>query len=179
MTFALDLGLIGAIISPCGQYRYMLRRRLGPSPRTACFIMLNPSTADATTDDPTIRRCCDFTRREGCGELVVVNLFAFRSPDPAQLQAVTDPIGPDNHAHVTGQADRAVRQHLDYQKPGVVICAWGVGGRFMDQDLTVLGWLDAEGITPHCLGLTKHGDPRHPLYVRGDAPLVPFAGRRP
>ena len=61
---------------------------------------------------------------------------------------------------------------------GPVICAWGAHGAFMDQDLTVLGWLDNEAIKPVCLGLTHGGHPKHPLYVRADAPLIPFKGRR-
>lgn len=69
-----------AVISACGRYRYLLTRQVRPGSRTATFVMLNPSTADATSDDPTIRRCSGFARRLGCGKLVILNLFAVRQP---------------------------------------------------------------------------------------------------
>ena len=83
-----------AVISGCGTYRYLLTRRAGPGERAAAFILLNPSTADAATDDPTIRRCLGFARRWGCGRFFVLNLFAFRATYPAELRWADDPIGP-------------------------------------------------------------------------------------
>jgi hypothetical protein len=166
----------GAMISRDGRYRYILTRGAGmeQAQRWMCFVMLNPSTADATQDDPTIRRCLGFARRERCDGLVVVNLFALRATHPMTLQAdgMGDPVGPENFDYVQFAVDRLARRHL-------VVCAWGIHGRYMDQDLTMLGWLQRFEARPLCLGITAAGDPRHPLYVRGETPLQPFSGRQP
>lgn len=150
-----------AIISPCGLYRYRLSRRWDDGP-TCVFVMLNPSTADAAQDDPTIRRCIGFAKREGCGALDVVNLFAFRATSPAHMKAAPDPIGLDNDDHVMCALVDA---------DGPVIAAWGAHGSFRGRDSTVRLLTD---VPMSCLGLTKAGAPRHPLYVRGDAPLIAF-----
>jgi hypothetical protein len=89
-----------AVLSDCGTYRYRLGRRWAEGP-VDVWIMLNPSTADATVDDRTIRRCMEFSRRWGAGALVVGNLFALRATDPAELVRHPDPIGPDNDEHLT------------------------------------------------------------------------------
>jgi hypothetical protein len=155
-----------AVISSCGRYRYQLSRQLGPSPQVATFIMLNPSTADASQDDPTIRRCIGFARQWGCGQLVVLNLFAFRATDPADLKRTADPVGPENK-HWFAKA---------LTGDGPVVCGWGVHGTHRDQDRVVLGWLRELGIQPVALGLTKDGHPKHPLYVPYSAGLVGFTG---
>lgn len=179
-----------AVISPDGRYRYQLRRRVGPSARPCAFVMLNPSTADATEDDPTIRRCMAFAARWGCGELIVVNLFAVRATKPAEMLKADDPVGPDNMEHIKKVADYVARGILaeDRRGPfrhlaGPVVCAWGNHGPYMGQDETVLGWLEAEGVTPMALKVTKAGEPCHPLYL--PATLEPRAlaelrvGQRP
>lgn len=172
MTATLTLPLEeNAVISDCGRYRYRLTRDLSPNPRTATFILLNPSTADATNDDPTIRRCLGFARRWGCGRLAVLNLFAFRATDPSEMKRADDPVGPDNQAWFE-------RTLIDDLSIGPVVCGWGVHGEFMEQDRVVLGWLQVLGVQPHALGTTKDGHPRHPLYLPGDAELVRFPGRR-
>jgi hypothetical protein len=132
--------------------------------------MLNPSTADATNDDPTIRRCIGFARHWGCGRLVVLNLFAVRATDPADMKRADDPVGPENRDWF----DRTLRD----SHGGPVVCAWGVHGAYMEQDLTVLGWLDRVGVEPLALGVTREGHPKHPLYLPYSAALVPFAGSR-
>lgn len=157
--------LSGAVLSPCGTYRYTLDRVWDASLLTALFIMLNPSTADASEDDPTIRRCRSFATREGCGGLTVVNLFALRSTDPAALTSHPDPVGPQNDVHIALALDR---------QPAVVIAAWGAHPFAKPRAAQVAGLLTAHGGQPQCLGVTKNGDPRHPLYVRGDAPLAPW-----
>lgn len=167
----------GALMSVDGRYRYRLTRRIGPGLRIAAFIMLNPSTADADVDDPTIRRCIGFARRWGCGHLIVVNLFAFRATSPRDMMAAADPVGPDNHEAVVDAAEAATQLVPPDGVRGRLICAWGAHGGFMDQDRTVMGWLDEIDARPEALGLTKHGHPRHPLYVPADAEPVPFAGR--
>jgi hypothetical protein len=158
-----------AVISSCGRYRYLLTRRFGPQDRTATFIMLNPSTADAVTDDPTIRRCIGFARRWRCGRLVVLNLFARRATDPASMKRAEDPVGPENQTWF----DRTFRDGHD--EP--VVCAWGIHGRHMEQDLAVVGWLESYGVKLLALGSTREGHPRHPLYLPRNAELVPFSGR--
>jgi hypothetical protein len=130
--------------------------------------MLNPSTADATTDDPTIRRCIGFARREGMGRLVVVNLFAYRATKPENLRRVTRDVarGPLNVQHV----DDAISEVGLYG--GILIAAWGAAPPRPRINVERLARTHRVPIV--CLGHTSGGDPRHPLYVRGDAPLVPF-----
>ena len=148
-----------AVLSECGLYRYRLERRWADGPK-ALFIMLNPSTADAEKDDPTIRRCISFAKREGCGGLIVVNLFAFRATEPDALLLADDPIGPDN----PGALAAAVADC-----DGPLIAAWGAWPGARAAGEAVVRKL---GPRARCLGLTKAGSPRHPLYVAGDAPLI-------
>jgi hypothetical protein len=157
-----------ATVSECGRYRYDLRRTLGGRPgKAACFLMLNPSTAGAEKDDPTIRKCVGFTRRWGCAELVVVNLFAYRATRPRDLQAAADPVGRENRRHVMSA--------LEHARGGLVVCAWGAHGAWRSQDATVRGWIREAGAEPVCLGLTNGGHPRHPLYLPYTAELVPYS----
>jgi hypothetical protein len=149
------------------RFRYVLRRRWAPGPAFV-VIGLNPSTADETNDDPTIRRCIGFARREGCGAYVMLNLFAARSPDPAILRVPNpwDVIGPGNDAAI----DREAR------KAGRVVAAWGntdarLHAKRIDRVLALLILADVRVM---CLGVTKDGHPRHPLYLRADAPLVDY-----
>jgi len=166
-----------AVISECGRYRYWLRRRLGKSDlRKVVFCMLNPSTADATDDDPTIRRCLRFAKTWGFDELIVVNLFAFRATQPTELfnETLADPVGPDNHAWVSKAAGIAAELENDIPR-NLFVCAWGHHGGFMRQDRTVLDWIG--GANPHALKITKHGHPQHPLYLKGDCRPFPWDGR--
>lgn len=158
-----------ALISDCGRYRYWLARSWSDEPRVV-FVMLNPSTADARLDDPTIRRCLGFARTWGAGGLVVVNLFALRATNPAALLAVADPVGPDNDAHLIGHAGGCALN----DPPLAVVAAWGAKGTHLGRDRRVVTMLRARGVHLQCLGKTAEAHPRHPLYVRGDAPLVPF-----
>lgn len=153
-----------ADISSCGLYRYRLERRWAPEPLLP-FIMLNPSTADAELDDPTIRRCMAFARREHCGGIIVGNLYAFRATKPEDLWKASDPYGPGN--------DAALRKiALDaYVSRVPVVCGWGVHGGKWNGPIHIMQMTGAE---LRCLGKTKGGQPRHPLYVRGDQPLEPF-----
>ena len=151
----------GAEFDSTGTYRYSLCREwdsLGPA---VAFVMLNPSTADAVKDDPTIRRCANFARSWGYGSLEVVNLFAYRASAPGRLRQATDPIGPANDRYLLDAADRA----------DSLIVAWGVHGALMDRDLEVFGLL-AGRRDIYCLGFTQAGQPRHPLYMRREAKPV-------
>ena len=152
-----------AVISECGQYRYMLKRVWGKGPMLP-FCMLNPSTADAEQDDPTIRRCIGFAKREGYGGIIVVNLFAFRATSPKVMQSAAFPFGPDNHWHLSEVAKAAKL----YDVP--IICAWGSNAR----GDTVMQIFREAGTRTVCFGKTKDGSPRHPLYVRADQPLEAY-----
>lgn len=149
-----------AVISEDGCYRYVLTRRWGGG-RVLSFVMLNPSTADASTDDATIRRCRGFARRERCDGIRVLNLYALRSPDPRLLLSHPDPAGPDNDRWLTGLADA----------DGPVIAAWGAHAAAEFRRDEVADLLAAAGVVLWCLGTTRDGSPRHPLYARADAPL--------
>ena len=152
-----------ANISTCGRYRYWLRRgwdNPAALPSEVCFIMLNPSTADASRDDPTIRRCIRFAQEWGYSCLSVRNLFSLRATNPAELLRAPDPIGP-----------RGVTALKDCDYADLVVAAWGAKPP-LDRDKAVLTLLG--GIPLFCLGKTKEGYPRHPLYVRADQPLLPY-----
>lgn len=148
-----------------GRYRYLLWRRWAEAD-SLLFIMLNPSTADAAQDDPTIRRCIGFARRWGFGGVEVVNLFAWRATLPRELAKARDPVGPHN--------DRAIS--LAVARSRAVIAAWGVHGALGDRDAQVAQLLAATRL--RCLGLTRDGAPRHPLYVAGNVRAADFAVRR-
>lgn len=165
-----------AIISDCGKYRYRLSRKWdGSSVKPCTFIMLNPSTADAEIDDPTIRRCINFAKSWDCGELIVVNLFAFRATSPKDMMAADDPVGPDNMEHVKWAVDYTLNGHEAWPDGrGMIVCAWGANGTFMGQDQTVRGWVEAEQAMPMALAFTKQGQPRHPLYLKSNLQPIPF-----
>lgn len=156
-----------ADMSDCGTYRYALGRRWARGPALT-FLMLNPSTADGTTDDPTLRRCVSFATREGCGAIVVVNLFAYRATNPAALHTVPDPIGPGNDTSLIA-AFRVAREH-----DRKVVAAWGAHPAATTRADAVLALPGVCG-SLHALGSTKAGHPRHPLYVHGEAPLTSWS----
>lgn len=150
--------LHGATFSECGRYRYLLWRQWDTwsgEPRTCMWLMLNPSTADALENDPTVERCRRRSVEMGFGRMVVCNLFALRSTDPDRLREVDDPVGPDNDAHLRREASEADR----------VVCAWGHHGAYMARGREVKEALTSSGNTLYCLGTTSAGQPRHPLYV--------------
>jgi hypothetical protein len=145
-----------------GTYRYRLSRTWDASRPTATFVLLNPSTADATTDDRTVTRCVKYAAGMGFGQAVIVNLFALRSPDPADIDGHPDPVGPDNDAHVravVGAADR-------------VIIGWGNAGAKQGRAREVANGLDAE---LYAIGTTQAGHPRHPSRTPYDVTIERFA----
>jgi hypothetical protein len=153
-----------AVFSADYKYRYSLTRELISLPRQAkkcLFIMLNPSTADACTDDPTIRRCISFASREHCSSLTVCNLFAFRSTDPKKLSSIDDPTRADNLKTIVS----ALSNH------DLVIVAFGAHKMAKESPV----WRIIKTYKPmFCLGKTKSNLPRHPLYVKKDQPLELF-----
>ena len=158
-----------ADITPDGLYRYALRRSWDPAVWPLAFIMLNPSTADTEIDDPTIRRCMGFARRLGYGGITVYNLYAYRATKPADLWKVEDPVGPGNDHWLNACL------YSRYMADLPVVAAWGANAR-PDRVDAVMRMRGAENLC--CFGVTKAGAPRHPLYLPGDAELVPWAGAR-
>ena len=151
-----------AIFSPDRRYRYVLRRHWLSGNGVCLFVCLNPSIADETTDDPTVRRCIRFSQAWGYRELSVVNMFALRATDPLTLWATTDPIGPENNGYIRSEAERA----------NCIVVAWGNNAAYLGRSLHVKRLL--KGLPLMCLGLTKAGEPRHPLYLAKDTELQEF-----
>lgn len=149
-----------AVISHCGKYRYWLERRWAPGDALV-FVMLNPSTADANQDDPTIRKCIGFARAFGFGAIVVVNLFAYRSTDPAGLREVADPIGPHNDYYVGHAVKRG----------GMAVAAWGRHGTLGGRDKAFLATLPGP---LHALRVNNDGTPAHPLMLPYSCRPAPY-----
>lgn len=165
--FQLETIIKSANISPCGLYRYRLSRTWDGRPPLT-FVMLNPSVADGDVDDPTIRRCMGFARRENAGGVIVINLHAFRATDPSRLRDAADPFGPDN-------ADWCVRTFDETRGAGMpIVAAWGAAGGDYGAERPFLESAARRRARLVCLGRTKSGAPRHPLYVRLDQPLESF-----
>lgn len=154
-----------AAISACGRYRYLLTRSWEKHMPELVVVMLNPSTADATVDDPTIRRVIRFAIDGSFGGIHVLNLYALRSTDPSGL-VVEDAIGPDNDEWIL----RVLTQQWADDLP--VLAAWGSSHWAKRRAGIVLRLVP--GVRWTCLGTTKNGSPRHPLYVRASQPLIPF-----
>ena len=156
---------MSAVMSRCSQYRYLLTRPadLLAQKSPAVFLMLNPSTADAEIDDPTIRRCRGFARTWECNGIVVANLYALRATDPNALWEHEDSVGPENDAYL---------RKLAYEH-GDIVCAWGAGAN-LGRVHQVSQMLTSAGARLWCLGTTSSGAPRHPLYVRASQLLQPW-----
>jgi hypothetical protein len=155
-----------AVISACGVYRYSLTRTWDEALPVLAIIGLNPSTADAKINDPTIRREMDFARRWGFGGIAKGNLFAYRATNPKVMLAAAEPIGRENDATLLGMTEGRR-----------VLCAWGTDGPHRGRDRQVIKLLAGRELV--CLGLTKDGHPRHPLYLRADVAVVPFVNKHP
>lgn len=158
----------GAVFSADLLYRYLLWRRWAPctSAGMVGFIGLNPSTADETTDDPTVRRCIGFAKAWGFDGMVMLNAFAFRATDPRVMKLATDPVGIENDAALVLAAKSLFQ----------IVCCWGNHGRHLDRSLDVLDLVRRE-CNPMHLGLTRHGEPKHPLYLPANSKRQRFAAR--
>lgn len=150
-----------AHFSPCGQYRYSLTRQWSEEPGIT-FVGLNPSTANAQVDDPTIKRVIGFAKSHGYGQITMLNLFSIISPYPEALLNSSDPIGPFGND---------ILLHAKEAKVPVVF-AWGVFKQAKERRLEVSRWFPEA----MCLGVTKGGHPWHPLFVPGDRRFTPFPG---
>lgn len=153
--------LRGADFSPCRRYRYCLHRLWREGMGYVAFVGLNPSTADETENDPTIRRCIAFAQAWGFGGMCMLNLFAYRATQPADMLAQADPVGPENDAYL-------LRMSLTAD---VMVAAWGVNGMHFGRDAEVRRLIPTR---LHCLRLTKDGHPGHPLYLPKTLRLVPW-----
>lgn len=160
-----------ATISPCGRYRYDLTRSWDAARGELLVVMLNPSTADAAVDDPTIRRVMRFADDHGFGELRVMNLYAFRASDPAALRQADYAVGPENDERLRS-ALIAARDGKQLAQTHSILAAWGASQWAPHRAGKVMAL--AAGLRWACLGTTKSGSPRHPLYVPASQRMVPF-----
>lgn len=159
-----------------GSYRYSLSRWWGPgedddpsygevSTKRILWIMLNPSTATESKDDPTIRRCISFSKAWGFPGLTICNMFAWRATNPAELRDCPDPVGGSNDCGISAHAIYAPK----------IVAAWGAeAARFPEREAKLRAILALHGDKLIVLGLTAEGHPKHPLYVTGDTQPVPW-----
>lgn len=160
--------IASAVISECGKYRYSLTRIWDEEKPIVMFVMLNPSTADGTKDDPTIRRCIGFAKSWGYGGLYVCNLFAYRATNPQELLKVDNPFGDKNIWHT--------RQLME--KVSVIVCAWG-NGLILKK---IINWMGPYSLIDfafpklHFLELSKDGVVKHPLYLKSSLTPKPLFG---
>lgn len=153
-----------AVISDCGKYRYLLRRTWDHSKPRVLYVMLNPSTADASIDDPTIRSCVRLAKSWGYGGIEVVNLFGWRATDPDELPKQFDPTGPDNEGVVENAINRC----------DIVVFAWGVCKFAERRGRKLRDTVRRHRPMVYCIGKTKDGHPKHPLYIKSGTPLQAF-----
>lgn len=155
-----------AVFSECRKYRYSLTRDLGQPGPPCMFIMLNPSTADETVLDPTIRRCRNFAVRWGFGRLIIANLFAYRATKPQDMKAAQFPIDLADGEFSNDYAVALLSLHTKLER-GKVVCAWGAHGSYLKRDAQVKNWFRGGicNMELHYLKLTQGGHPSHPLYL--------------
>lgn len=163
---------MSAVFSPCRNYRYSLERELTRSlfsnRGTVAFIGLNGSKGAETQNDPTLRRCIDFSEKWGFSLFRMLNLYGWMSTDPDVLKTVVDPVGPDNDRHIVEGTANAK----------LIICGWGTKA-IDDRPAKVLALLREAGRTLHCLKRNDDGTPTHPLYLPSDMTPIPFGDARP
>ncbi len=141
--------------SDCETYRYALTRVWEPKGKRVTFIMLNPSKATEVQNDPTIERCERRARALGFGGFCAVNIFALRETDPQKMRRHPAPEGPENNQAITRACQWA----------DVIVAGWGAHGAHLERGAAMQEVLRATKREVHCLGLTKAGHPRHPLYI--------------
>ena len=153
----------GAIFDANARYRYSLWRAWSAYHPRIAFVLLNPSTADEQIDDPSIRRCIGFARAWNFGSMEVVNLFAYRATDYRELFKASDPIGEENNHYLLHAVECC----------STIVLGWGKRGTLLGRDRQVMSLLIGRN-DMYCLGKTKDGQPRHPLYIKGDTNLELF-----
>lgn len=158
-----------AVFSECGKYRYTLERHWGTAldlvmtdgELHVLYLLLNPSTATAVEDDPTMTRCIAFAQELKCTGMVVCNIFAYRATDPRKMKRQADPIGEENDAWILHEAERA----------DLIVCGWGNHGLHRNRGNHVAHTLTARGLKLWCFGITKQRQPKHPLYLASASKL--------
>lgn len=160
-----------AVISKCGEYRFVLHRNWKPGDKRVVFVMLNPSTADATEDDPTIRRCIQYGIDWGMDGLTVVNLFPLRATDPEKIRAHKEP------TEILKQNLSYIESECYWNRPETVVCAWGNKGGYLMRDKIVLRTLNALGANLTLLKRNEDGTPAHPLYLRKNLKPIAWSGK--
>ncbi len=146
----------GAVFSGCRHYRHLLWRSWKPELGCVTFIGLNPSTADAAHDDPTIRRCRQFAADWGYGAMIMVNLFDIRATQPRMMKRKARPLSrcnDDTLLHAAAAAD-------------LIVASWGGHGSHLNRSQAVRDLLDHKSLQAYCFSLGKSGEPAHPLYQR-------------
>lgn len=160
--------ICSAQFSPCRTWRYTLLRQWNAKP-VLVWLLLNPSTADESRDDPTIRRCIGFSMNHGYGGLVILNLFAYRATNPKCLMDAADPVGPEN--------DDWIIKCVLWRD---VVCAWGNepvrrGNEKLAPRIPAVRRLLLRASAIFCLRQTGAGQPEHPLYIPAKQSLTPYA----
>ena len=158
-----DVDEMGADLSRDRVYRYRLWRRWDDGDEMT-FIGVNPSTADETTNDQTIKKCIGLAKRHDCAAIQMLNLFALRETNPSVMKEHPKPIGPRNKSVLVKFASSAK----------IVVACWGVHGTHLSRDEEVVKLLESEGVELMCFGLTKKGFPKHPVMLAYSTELVPY-----
>lgn len=148
------------------KYRYILTRSWDSTSRKCNFLMMNPSTADEFKLDPTVRRCLIWAIKWGYSELIVTNLFAYRSTDVSQIYKVTDPIGPEN--------DKYLLEIMEQCKDGLIVCAFGGNGLYLNRHWDLFNLADKIDAKLHYLKLNNDSTPSHPLYLPNISKPIPW-----
>lgn len=170
-TIEAKRGLLGlpsstATFSDDMKYRYVLERAWSATKGRCVFICLNPSTADEVKNDPTVSRCLNYAKSWGYGSFVMLNAFALRSTDPGNLYGDPDPVGPEN--------DKWILEEI--KKASIIIAAWGTHAKLDRRHEKLMDMLP----DLFCLGTTKDGYPKHPLYLsKGEKPVAYKKAMRP
>lgn len=166
----------GATFSSCRTWRYKLWRIWDTAKPPLVMLMLNPSTADETANDPTVERCERRAYAGGFAGLIVMNIFAICATDPDDMKAAGDPVGPENDDHIGQVLALATLAAAGGQALAWKICAgWGIHGSHLGRDRVVSALFERAGVPLYCLGVTASGQPRHPLYVGYSVPFQPWS----
>ncbi|RWQ21779.1 DUF1643 domain-containing protein [Mesorhizobium sp.] len=168
---------MSAIFSECGKYRYRLDRAIGEGPPLG-FILHNPSTAGATSDDPTSRRGIGYAKMLGFGRLIFINPWAMIATQPRDLWLAEDPVGPQNDTHIRNVVAEVSKAG------GKIVAAWGSikppaakRASANSRIATLVAMIEGNGGQLYALGVNRDRSPKHPLYVRKDATLSIWTGR--